>query len=359
MQDLTPTIGAMRVGLSLLTLVPGAVGGSETYARELARALARVGTLEYRAFVPASAADAGEGLPTTVVAEYDSARAGGRSAALARTLARPGPARRRYEGLDVVHYPLTVPVPSLDLPKVVTLHDLQHLDLEANFARWRRAFRAVAYDRAARKADAVIAPSAIVRQGAIERLGIAPGRAHVIPHGLDHALFRPGDEARGEFLLYPAHGWPHKNHPRLFAALAELRRRHPGLELVLTAYEGPVPEGVRSLGRVPRERLAQLYRTAAALVFPSLYEGFGQPPLEAMACGCPVACSNTTSLPEVVGDAARLFDPTSPEEIVSAVEEVLADPEPWRRRGLERAAGFTWEQSARAHEAVYRAVAGG
>ena len=126
---------------------------------------------------------------------------------------------------------------------------------------------------------------------------------------------------------------------------------------MLTSYDGAVPEGVRSLGHVDRNELVRLYRTAAALVFPSLYEGFGQPPLEAMACGCPVACADVAALPEVVGDAARLFDPTSTEEIVAAVEDVLDDPDPWRRRGLERAAGFTWEKTARAHDAVYEELA--
>jgi glycosyltransferase involved in cell wall biosynthesis len=108
---------------------------------------------------------------------------------------------------------------------------------------------------------------------------------------------------------------------------------------------------------VRRDELGVLYRTAAALVFPSLYEGFGQPPLEAMACGCPVACSNVASLPEVVGDAARLFDPASTEEIVAAVEDVLGDPAPWSRHGLVRAAEFTWEKTAQAHDAVYEELA--
>jgi glycosyltransferase involved in cell wall biosynthesis len=109
-----------------------------------------------------------------------------------------------------------------------------------------------------------------------------------------------------------------------------------------------------SRGYVTREELADLYAQASALVFPSLYEGFGLPPLEAMASGCPVAASNAGALPEVCGDAARLFDPTSPDEIAAAVLDVLADPEPYARRGLERAAEFTWERSARAHEQVYR-----
>ena len=106
--------------------------------------------------------------------------------------------------------------------------------------------------------------------------------------------------------------------------------------------------------KISLEELAALYRRAAALVFPSLYEGFGQPPLEAMACGCPVACSNAASLPEVVDDAARLFDPESPEDIAAAVEEVLDQPEEWARRGLERAQLFSWDACARAHEVVYR-----
>jgi alpha-1,3-rhamnosyl/mannosyltransferase len=93
---------------------------------------------------------------------------------------------------------------------------------------------------------------------------------------------------------------------------------------------------------------------AAALVFPSLYEGFGLPPLEAMACGCPVACSNAAALPGTVGDAARLFDPTDARAIADAVRDVLAAPEEWSRRGLERAARYSWDTTARETDAVYR-----
>ncbi len=145
--------------------------------------------------------------------------------------------------------------------------------------------------------------------------------------GLDHDCLPPRRRAcasaSSSIRLAP---WPHKNHERLFAAFAELRRSHPDLELLLTAYEGPTPSGVRSLGHVSRDELARLYRTAAGLVFPSLFEGFGQPPLEAMACGCPVASSNAAALPEVCGEAARLFDPTSVEAMVEAVEEILVAP---------------------------------
>jgi len=350
----------VRVGLSMLTLVPGVSGGSETYARGLARELARRGEVDVVAFVPSIVPDAGEGLPTEIVDEYGAARTTGRRVlAMSRAAILPGALRRRYAGLDVVHYPLTVPIPSVDARTVVTLHDVQHVDLPGNFGPATRVFRRLAYDRAARRADAVVAISEFVRGRAIEGLGLDPRRVHVIHLGIDHELFRRGDVPRERFLLYPARRWPHKNHERLFQAFAELRRRQPDLELVLTSYDGPVPEGVRAPGHVSRDELAHLYRTAAALVFPSLYEGFGLPPLEAMACGCPVACSNAASLPEVVGDAARLFDPRSVDEIVEAVEDVLASAEAWSARGPARAAAFTWERTARAHEEIYVRAAEG
>ncbi len=117
---------------------------------------------------------------------------------------------------------------------------------------------------------------------------------------------------------------------------------------------GALPPGVESLGTVTAERLVSLYQHASALVFPSRYEGFGQPPLEAMACGCPVACSDAASLPEVCGGAARLFEPDDLDAIVAAVEEVLDEPERWRALGFERARSFTWERAAAAYERVYR-----
>src|SRR5205085_10793154 len=206
------------------------------------------------------------------------------------------------------------------------------------------------YGWTVRRSRMVITISEHARGGLIERLGLDPARVRAIHLGIDHERFRPGDEGREDFLLYPALGWPHKNHARLFEAFALLRSRRPGLRLVLTGYEGTVPDGAEARGRVPADELVRLYRRAAALVFPSLYEGFGQPPLEAMACGCPVACSNAASLPEVVGDAARLFDPHDPEAIAAAVQDVLAAPAEWTAHGLERARLFSWDATARAHE---------
>ena len=347
----------MRVGISLLTLLPGEVGGAETYARGLAGGLAEVGTLDYVVFTPPAAPGAGEGLPEVAVPEYRHVRKPReRVLAMARAALRPNPVRQRLGDLDAIHYALTVAVPKLEVPRVVTLFDLQHLDLPQLFSRAERAYRRLAYEGSARAADAVVVTSQFVRRSVISHLGIPPERNRVHPLGLDHERYHPGEEAREPFLLYPARPWPHKNHERLFEAFAILRRERPELRLVLTGggHEGrQVPPGVDVNGLVSAEELVSLYRRAACLVFPSLYEGFGQPPLEAMACGCPVAASGAGSLPEACGDAAALFDPMDAEDIAAVVAAVLESPERLVQAGLERAAQFTWAETARRHEAVY------
>ncbi len=343
------------IGIALLTLVPGALGGTETYVAGLLRALAAEGKLDYTAYLPPVAAGAAQGLPAVVLDEYREARTlRERLLAMTEAAVRPGPLRRHVTA-DAVHYPLTIALPRVGVPSAVTLQDVQHLDLPQLFSRAERAFRAAFWHRSIRSARIVIMPSAFARDRAVERLGLDPARIRVIPHGIDHERFRLGGEAREPFLLYPAKSWPHKNHARLLEAFALLRRERPELRLVLTGAAGlPAQAGVEQRGRIPSDALVALYRTASCLVFPSLYEGFGQPALEAMACGTPVAASDRGSLPEVCGGAARLFDPDTPAEIAAAVREVLDDPGPWRERGLARAAAFTWAESARRHEDAYR-----
>ena len=344
------------IGIGLLTLVPGEVGGSETYARALTRGLAEHGRLEYRALCPPVAPGAGEGLPSVVVEEYRRARTPPeRLAAMTLAVLRPGPLRRRFAGLEAVHFPLTIALPPLDLPTAVTVHDLQHLELPF-VSRAERAFRALAYHRSARRARIVIVPSGAVRDSVVRGLGIPVERIRVIHHGIDHERFRPASVPREPYLLYPARPWPHKNHARLFEAFVLLRRERPELRLVLTGggHEGrPVPAGVEVRGLVGADELVSLLQRAAALVFPSLSEGFGQPPLEAMACGCPVAVSGLASLREICGEAAAYFDPYSPEAIAESVIRVLEQPDELARRGLQRAAAFNWRASALAHEAAF------
>ena len=352
----------MRVGLSLLTLVPGISGGSETYARELAGALARVGEHEYEALVPTLATDAGSRLPTVVATGYRaSATTAGRLCAMGSAWLRPGALRRHLERFDVVHYPLTVPVPPVARPTVLTLLDVQHLDLPQLFSPGERLFRRLAYDRPASRAARVVVISEWVRERAIERLGLDPERVRAIHLAVDHDRFSPDSTiAREPFLLYPARPWPHKNHARLFEAFALVRRARPELRLVLTGVghdPTSLPVGVETLGGVPPAELVGLYRRAAAVVFPSLYEGFGLPPLEAMACGCPVAASNVGSVSEVVGTAAALFDPSDHEAIAAGIGDALDRAAELTALGLARAAAFTWEETARAHDEVYAEAA--
>jgi glycosyltransferase involved in cell wall biosynthesis len=352
------------VGISLLTLVPGVVGGSETYARNLLRALSRVGELEYRVFVPTIAEDAADGLPGRTVAAYRARTSfAGRLAAMASASVRPGAVRRELEAdrLDAIHFPLSVMIPPLDrTPAASSILDLQHAYHPEFFSAGERAYRRLVYGWTARRSRLLIAISEHVKETLVERLDVAPERVRVIHLGVDLERFRPGDEQREPFLLYPANRWPHKNHDRLLEAFALVRRERPELRLVLTGAgheRTPPAPGVEVQGRVDDDTLVRLYRTASALVFPSLYEGFGQPPVEAMACGCPVAASNVTALPEICGDAARYFDPTSAESIADAVVSVLADPGPLVARGFARAQSFTWEACARRHDAVYGELA--
>jgi glycosyltransferase involved in cell wall biosynthesis len=351
------------VGISVLTLVPGVVGGSETYARELCKALARVGRLDYRAFVPAIAADAGDGLATSVVREYRASRSmPGRMAAMSLAAAAPGRLRRalRTDELEAIHFPLSVMLPPLDTPPAATtVLDVQHEVFPEFFSRAELAYRRRVYGWTVRRSRIVITISEHAREALVERLHLDPERVRAIHLAVDHDRFTPGagTVAGDPFLLYPANAWKHKNHERLFAAFAEIHRERPDLRLVLTGTGHErltLPDGAESRGHVTLDQLVELYRSAAALVYPSLYEGFGIPCVEAMACGCPVAASNVASIPEVCGDAAVYFDPLDAESIADGIRTVLDRPP---SGGIERAARFTWDACARAHDDVYDELA--
>jgi glycosyltransferase involved in cell wall biosynthesis len=352
------------IGISLLTLDPSTVGGTQTYARELVRALAGRGTLDYRVFVSEIAPDAGGDLRTIVVPEFPGGRSRTRRVAgLAVSTLWDRRLRRALgrEDVGAFHFPLTVMLPRVGVPAATTIHDLQHEVFPQFFSRPQLTYRRHVYGRSVRASRLVIAVSEHVGADLVARLGYPRDRVRVIHHGVDHDRFHPGAgdvDEYGPFLFYPANWWPHKNHERLLEAFALVRRGRQGLRLVLTGAGHPrvLPDGVVSLGRVGDGCIADLYRSASAVVFPSLYEGFGLPPLEAMACGCPVAVSRAGALPEVCGQAAVYFDPTSVEDIARGIGDVLDSPP---SGGLEHAACFTWEEFARRHDAVYRELAGG
>lgn len=273
-------------------------------------------------------------------------------------------------------------------PQVVTIHDLIPLRFPASSPRLRHYFRTVV-PRIARASAAIIAMSEATRRDVVELLGVPAGRVHVAYQGYRAEVFRPVDAAGaagageleamrarfglGRYLLCVGEGRPYKNVPALLRAFA--RVRDPGLELVIAGRaarrEVDLPALADSLGVVERvrfpgfvadEELRLLYAGAEAFVFPSLYEGFGIPPLEAMACGCPVISSDRASLPEVCGEAAVYVDPEREESIVGAIERVVGDAAlraELRERGLERARRFSYREAARRVLEVIEMVAPG
>jgi glycosyltransferase involved in cell wall biosynthesis len=272
-------------------------------------------------------------------------------------------------GIDVVHYPVTVPIPRVEgAATVVSLNDVQHHELPEFFSAPERLYRRWAYDRAARQADEVLTLSEHARGQIADRLGIPAEHITAIPCAVDHDRFTPEPsdqdallELPARFVLYPANLWPHKNHERLVRAFQ--RADVDDLSLVLTgqtyerALSWPVDARVRHLGHIPFDHLPALYRRATATVFPSLFEGFGMPLLEAMASGCPVAASDRGAVAETCRNAALLFDPEDEEAIAAAIVQIVEDSdtrERLRTDGLARAAEFRWDDVAARHLEVYQ-----
>jgi alpha-1,3-rhamnosyl/mannosyltransferase len=228
-------------------------------------------------------------------------------------------------------------------PVVVTIHDLStvlHPETQ-DPARARYFARKL---RSARRAQRVIVPTDAIRREVMERLGVAKDRVRVIHHGVD-PLFQPGNAPRGGFVLYTGDDGPRKGLTTLRGALPD------GVELRLA---GP------GHGYLPDEQLLELYRTAAVLVLPSLYEGFGFPLLEAMACGTPCIASDDPALMEVSGGAALHFPRGDAAGLRTLLQRVLREPalrEELSRKGLERARAFSWARSAGEHVEVYREAA--
>jgi glycosyltransferase involved in cell wall biosynthesis len=303
-----------------------------------------------------------------------------RAIGLVRSTLRPRHlARDVPRDLDLLHYPLTIAIPRTRKPTVLSLHDVQHHDLPELFSVAKRSWRRYSYDEPARRATTVMTISHYSKARIVEFLGIEPERIEVIPLGVDTERFGPEQAADDErllggidlpdrFVFYPAGLWPHKNHSRLIKALAALDDRE--LHLVLTgptfgrlpaltaeAERAGVADRVRHLGFVDHEQLPALYRRAAGLVFPTLYEGFGVPVVEAMAAGCPVACSSSPPMAEVCGDAALLFDAHDVDAITAAITR-LSDDAALRVRLLEsgsaRARAFDWSHCAAAHVGLYQ-----
>ncbi|MCU1675001.1 MAG: hypothetical protein JWN77_3114 [Frankiales bacterium] len=356
--------GTSGVTLSMLNLVPGGMGGSEVYARELVRELADR-PIDVSLLLPPVASGFSEGgLREVVATEYPTGSSTrDRVRGLATGLLHRRALSDHVRDSAVLHFPFTMrlPPPQERQQDVVTLLDVQHLDLPQLFSRAERLYRSWAYDGAAKRAAAVITISEFCKARIVATLGLAADTVHVAPLGVRLEEFRSSSPAsRQQFLLYPARGWPHKNHDRLFRAFAAVRAGRPNLQLVLTgaiADELPEPpDGVQVRGQVTRKELVDLYGTAALMVFPSRYEGFGLPVVEAMASGCPVAAARAGSLPDVVGDAGVLFDPEDVDDIARGINEGLDRAAEIAQLGLSQVAQFSWARCADVHVDVYRAL---
>ncbi len=351
------------------------VGGIAQYTLQLARALARLGGAEYtllRAARPRERPAPVPGLRERRLWTPPHHRLEQWTLPAELLALRP----------DVLHSPDFIPPFRRTYRSVITVHDLAFLrHPETMTPDSHRYYDQIA--RAVQSTDRVIAVSNATRRDIVELLGVREERISVVPHGVDPAFsLRSAAEQRqvreqygleGRFLLWVGTFEPRKNLPTLLRAFQEVRERHSDLTLALVGRRGwldslifemlqtpPYNRGVRVLEQVPRGDLPGLFSAASAFVFPSLYEGFGLPLLEAMACETPIVAANTSSLPEVLGSAGLLVSPLDPAQLASAILRVLEDyplAAELRKRGLLRVSRFTWERTARQTLEIYRQVA--
>ena len=333
----------ISVGVNLLWLRSGRVGGSEDYAVRLLSAIPDDAPVRLTLFAPRGFAEAHPALAElheVVVSPPTRSRP---LRVLMENTWLAAQCRRR--DLAVVHhFGGTVPWVGIR-PAVVTIHDLQPLDHPKRFSLVKRLYLRTMLPWSARRAEAIVTVSEFCRSRLVERLGVDFQRVVVLPAPVDASsgaaempLAAAVPDLSHPFVLYPALAYPHKNHEVLLRALARLVADGVDVELVATGGRGPrdaqldqlaVELGVgrrwHRLGRIPRSVLDGLFRQAVATVFPSKYEGYGLPVVEAMARGCPVVAADAGALPEVVGVGGRLLDPDDDSLWADAIAKLVVD----------------------------------
>ena len=363
----------MRVGVNLTVMVPNKIGGLVHYIRRQLAALQQLTDWQFELFTLPVAAWSFTGIPGRLsVHPLSDTSVAGVLAAISDTK------------IDLWWCPWAGDWKPLrpPLPSAVTVPDLQHEHFPENFGPADLANRRLSYFVAAHCASVVLTFSQHTRQDLSDCYGVHRDRVHAIPLdvGYDWEAAKPTAEILGElerehgtgFLYYPANTWPHKDHLLLFRALSKLRDSGRVYNLLLTGsgdYDRARVEDdignlglesqVRLLGTVDPPVVRGLYQLSGALVFPSRFEGFGMPLVEAMRSGTPVLCSDSSSLPEVGGDAVRYFAAGNLDELVDGLVQIMED-RPLRqeliRRGSQRASLFSWEETARATARAFRAA---
>ncbi len=353
----------MRIGVNALYLIPGGVGGTEIYLRSLLAALARVD--RENSYVVFTNRETGVGL-TPPAPNFETA--------VQPVSGANRPARILYEqfrlplrGIDVLLNPgFTAPLPT-GVPMVTVVHDLQHKRHPEHF-RWfdLPAWRFLVW-AAIRRSRRVIAVSDATGEDLRRYYGLAESRMAVIPHGVDERFF--GIARRPEpLVLCVSTLHPHKNVERLVRAFARFHERRAGWRLVLAGMRGFHTEAVERqiersgvadfatiTGWIEREELYALYERAAIFAYPSTFEGFGMPVLEALAAGIPTVCSDIEPLRSISAGAAMTFPPEDEDALALALERLASGERP-SRDGPSRAREFSWDAAARATLGEIRAA---
>lgn len=369
---------ALRLGVNALFYLPGEVGGSETYLRETLRALARrpdrpdlvLFTNAENDRVLRAEFPAADAVPSGIAATNRFARI------LAEQIQLPRQVKRAR--IDVLWSPgYTAPF-RCACPQVVTMHDMQYRRFPADVSWLAARTMDVLYPGAARRCAAIVAPTEFAKREIVEFAGADPARVFVTLEGADPAFRQPrpapAAAAGGPFLLCVAHTYPHKNVGLLVRAFSRIAGEIPHRLVLVGKPRFGEPEVAAALraapaGRVvrfpglPWPELIALYRHADWFVFPSLYEGFGLPVLEAMRAGAPVLTTREASIPEIGGDAVRYADGRDEAAFAAALRAALTLP-PAERAQLvaaakRRAENFTWDASAERLWAVLKRVAVG
>lgn len=383
-----------RIGIAVLGASAGRKGGVDVYASGLARALGTFGKKhQYTALTASDEFDCTCGIEDlsreSIVSKTDTmlwhlGLRNGTSSVIEFKLTRAIERACRKHGLDVVHFPATrIPAPRMKARTILTFFDMQYAFLPQFFSKDEAAAIDKSYRESVGKAERIIAPTRFTMDSLREKYGVPANKMALISAGIGDSLGPAKKEEieqvrgkyglTGPYIIYPANPWPHKNHEKLLKAMKllldsnvpvprlVLTGRLPGKEDILQdlVRELGVAEHVSDLGYVSKRDVEVLISGAVLLVFPSLFEGFGYPVLEAMACGCPVASANSTCLPELVGDAGLLFDPGTPESIANAIDRLVVRRdgiESCVRKGLGRADMYRWSKLVPALEDVYSHV---